>query len=99
MNPMTAGELGIGNGDWVWIETPLGRVKFKCAYFDGIDRRLVAAEHGWWFPKEPGEEPSLHGLWQSNINVVVDDDLNLCDPQSGAWTFREQLCRVYKADK
>ena len=98
MNPMTAGELGIGNGDWVWIETPLGRVKFKCAYFDGIDPRLVTAEHGWWFPKEPGEEPSLHGLWQSNINVVVDDDLNLCDPQSGAWTFREQLCRVYKAD-
>jgi anaerobic selenocysteine-containing dehydrogenase len=99
IHPEKAAELGIGNGDWVWIETSLGRVKLKCAYFEGIDTRLVSAEHGWWFPSEPGEEPSLHGLWSSNINLIVDDDLELCDPQSGAWTFREQLCKVYSAEK
>jgi hypothetical protein len=66
-------------------------------YFDGIDPRVVSAEHGWWYPNDPGEEPSLHGLWRSNINAVVDDDLDdCCDPRSGAWTMREQLCKVYK---
>ncbi len=97
INPAKARELGISDGDWVWIETPLARVRFKCMYFDGIDPRVVSAEHGWWYPNDPGEEPSLHGLWRSNINAVVDDDLDdCCDPRSGAWTMREQLCKVYK---
>jgi len=99
INPAKAQELGINNGDWVWIETPLARVKFKCLYFDGIDPRVVSAEHGWWYPDEPGEEPSLYGLWRSNINAVVDDDLDdCCDQQSGAWMMRELLCRVYRAE-
>jgi thiosulfate reductase/polysulfide reductase chain A len=99
INPGTARALGINDGDWAWIETPLARVKFKCAYFDGIDPRVVSAEHGWWYPDDPGEEPSLHGLWRSNINAVVDDNLeDCCDPRSGAWMMRELLCKVYKAE-
>jgi len=99
MNPEAARRLGIADGDWVWIESPLAKVKFRCQYSDGIDPRVVSAEHGWWYPDDPGEEPSLHGLWRSNINAVVDDDLDdCCDPQSGAWTMREQLCKVYKAE-
>ena len=82
----------------MWIETPLARVKFKAMHFDGIDPRVVSAEHGWWYPEDPGEEPSLHGLWRSNINAVVDDDPDdCCDPASGAWMMRELLCKVYKA--
>lgn len=97
INPAKARELGIDDGDWVWIETPLARVRFKCMCFDGIDPRVVSAEHGWWYPDDPGKEPSLHGLWRSNINAVVDDDPDdCCDPRSGAWTMREQLCKVYK---
>ncbi|MFC1945025.1 molybdopterin-dependent oxidoreductase [Chloroflexota bacterium] len=98
INPEKAVELGINDGDWIWIETQMGRVKFKCKYFNGIDPRVVHAEHGWWFPEDPGEEPSLHGVWRSNSNAVLDDDPDLCDPLSGAWPMRGQMCKVYKVE-
>jgi thiosulfate reductase/polysulfide reductase chain A len=98
LNPAQAAELGIADGDWLWIETPISRSKFKCQYFEGIDRRVVHAEHGWWFPEEPGEEPSLHGLWRSNINAVLDDAPELCDALSGAWVLKGARCRVYRAE-
>ena len=67
-------------------------------YFDrnGIDPRVVHAEHSWWFPEEAAEEPSLHGVWKSNINVLISDDPEHCDPICGGW-LHTGLCKVYKA--
>jgi anaerobic selenocysteine-containing dehydrogenase len=97
INPETAAELGISDADWVWIETPTGRVRQKCQCFDGIDRRVIHAQHGWWFPELPGEEPWLHGVWESNINVVTDDAPEHCNKITGGWPLRAILCKVYKA--
>jgi len=96
INPQKAAELGIDDGDWVWIETPRGRVRQKCQYFKGINPRVVQAQHGWWFPELPGEEPWLHGVWESNINVVTADDPEQCNKISGNWPLRALLCKVYK---
>ena len=96
INPEAASELGIEDGDWVWIETPRGRVRMKCEYFEGIDPRVIHAEHGWWFPELPGEEPWLHGVWESNIDVVIDDDPDRCNQIYGGWSLRTALCKVYK---
>lgn len=95
INPETARELGIRDGDWVWIETARGRVQQRCRFFEGISPRVVHAEYGWWYPEEPGEEPFLHGVWKANINVVTDDDPDDCDPMSGGWPLRTGLCRIY----
>ncbi len=99
LHPKTALELGISDGDWVWIETPRGRIRQKCHYFKGIDPRVAHAQHGWWFPELPGEEPWLHGVWESNINVVTDDEPDHCNKISGSWPLRAELCRVYRAKK
>lgn len=96
INPNTAAKLGIGDGEWVWIESPRGRVRQKCRCFDGIDPRVIHAQHGWWFPELPGEEPWLHGAWESNINVLTSDDLEQCNPINGGWPLRTLLCKVYK---
>jgi thiosulfate reductase/polysulfide reductase chain A len=96
IHPDTAEELGIQNGDWVWIESPRGKIRQKCQIFEGIDPRVVHAQHGWWFPEEEGAEPSLHGVWKSNVNVLTNDDPNICNPISGGWPLRTLLCRVYK---
>jgi anaerobic selenocysteine-containing dehydrogenase len=58
------------------------------------DPSVVQAEHGWWLP----EDPSLDSLWRSNINAVLDDDPDICDPVSGNFVFRGQLCKVYRAE-
>ena len=97
INPDTGRNLGIEDGDWVWIETLRGRVRQKCQLDKGIHPRVVHAEHGWWFPELPGEEPWLHGVWESNINVVTDDKPDHCNPISGGWILRTLLCKIYKA--
>ena len=98
LNTDKAQELGIKDGDWIWIETPKGKVKFKCQCTKGILPDVVNAEFGWWFPEDPAEEPSLHGLWKSNINVLLDDGPEWCDPISGAWVMRGVQCRISRAE-
>ncbi len=99
VNPKAAKELGIEDGDWIWIESPIGRIRQKCNYFEGIDPRVVHCEHGWWFPELPGEEPWLHGAFESNCEVLIDDDPDNCDPVSGAWPLKGMLCKIYKCKK
>jgi len=98
INPRTAKGLGIKEGDWVWLESPRGRIKQKCRFFDGIDPGVVHAQHGWWFPEEDGAEPSLHGVWRSNCNVLIDDNPDICNTISGGWPLRGFLCKVYEAE-
>ncbi len=98
LHPETAASLGISGGDWAWIESPRGKVRMKVALFDGMKPDIVHAEHGWWFPELPGKEPSLHGVWESNINVLLADDPDLCNPLTGAFPLKTNLCRVYKAE-
>ena len=85
-------------GDWVWIETVRGRVKQRAELFDGIAPNVVHAEHGWWYPEQSGSEPSLHGVWESNINVVLNDDPDVCSPVTGGWPLKTALCRIYKVE-
>jgi len=96
MNSETAKGLGINDGDWVWIETLRGRCKQRAKVSQGIHPQVVHAEHGWWFPERPGQEPRLHDCWESNINVVTDGDH--CDPIIGSSTLKALLCRIYRVD-
>ena len=95
IHPDTAKSLGIGNGEWVWIETKRGRCKQTAKLTLGIDPRVVMAQHGWWFPEEEGAEPSLFKTFESNINVVTHS--YGCQGKSGLGApLKAMLCRVYK---
>ena len=72
IHPQTARSLGINESDWVWIESPRGRVRMKATLFDGVKPDVVHGQHSWWYPELPGEEPWLHGVWESNINVLAE---------------------------
>ncbi len=97
LNRKTATELQINDGDWVWIETLRGRCRQKAQLLDNIHPTVVHAEHGWWYPEMPGGEPWLRGVWESNINICMDDDPDHCNPISGNWPLKTALCKVYKA--
>jgi anaerobic selenocysteine-containing dehydrogenase len=96
INPETAASLKINEGDWVWIESPLGkRIKQKVKLFEGIHPRVIFPDVGRWYPEMPGPE---HGVWESNINVIINDDPEqFCDPTIGSWPFNGLLCKIYKA--
>jgi anaerobic selenocysteine-containing dehydrogenase len=94
IHPETAGDLGIQEGAWVWIETPRGRIRQVAQLFPGMDPRVVMAQASWWYPEEPGPD---HGLWKSNVNVLTRSGPPY-DPAMSSVTFRALLCRVYKVE-
>jgi len=96
IHPKTAEELGIKNGDWVWIETPRGkgRIKQKVVLTLGIHPKVVAPDPFWWFPERGGPG---YGVWESNVNVLTSCDPPH-DPATGATLLRGGLCKVYKVE-
>jgi anaerobic selenocysteine-containing dehydrogenase len=91
IHPATASSLGIGEGDWVWIESPLSRVKMRAKLFEGILPDVVNAQHGWWFPEET---PPEYGWKRSNVNLLYGD--SHFDPENGSEPLKSYLCKVYK---
>lgn len=96
IHPETAKSLNIDDGDWVWIETKMGRVRQKCKIFAGIEKNVVHADGQWWYPEIPGEEPFLYGVWLSNINVILNDNPDEFNEITGSWPLRHTFCKIYK---
>jgi thiosulfate reductase/polysulfide reductase chain A len=104
IHPHTAEPLEIANGDWVWIETRMGRIQQRAKLTFGIHPRVICTEHDWWYPERPGTNeiskvsglPSLYGFADGNSNILTEDDPELCDPQMGCWPHVALLCKIYK---
>ena len=96
IHPETARRLGIANGDWVWVETQRGKIKQRARLTEQVHPKMIHAQHGWWFPEKPGEDPGLHGLCESNANVLCTDAPEYCSREIGAWPDTSLLCKIYK---
>ena len=97
INPETAEKLGIKDGDWVYIESRYGKCRQRARLSGGIHPEVVNAQHAWWFPEKPGPEPSLFGVWESNINLLLPSGWT---GKSGlGYPFKTQMCRVYKVEE
>jgi anaerobic selenocysteine-containing dehydrogenase len=94
IHPDTAAECGIGNGEWVWVENWMGRAKFKAKLTLVVPTWMVMAAHGWWFPEKPGAEPTLYGVWESNINQLIP--MNAQGKDGLGAPIKHLLCRIYK---
>jgi len=94
LHPAAAVARGIGNGDWVAIETPEGSVRARARFNDSIDPRVAVGEHGWWQPCEalgaPGYDPfSAEG---ANLNLIIGSAA--LDPISGTAAHKSYLCEI-----
>jgi anaerobic selenocysteine-containing dehydrogenase len=95
IHPETAERSGIKDGEWMWIENQRGRIRQRAKFAPGLDPRVIAAEHGWWFPEQ--KDPT-HGIWQSNINVLTSNEPPY-DPAMGTYQLRGLLCRVARVEE
>ncbi|MEM2104357.1 MAG: molybdopterin-dependent oxidoreductase [Candidatus Bathyarchaeia archaeon] len=98
IHPETAKKLNVKNGDWVWIQTLRGRIKQKARLNEEVHLQMVHVQHGWWFPEKTGEDPDLHGLWDSNVNIICPDDPEYCSKEIGGWPLTALLCKIYKTE-
>jgi len=94
IHPDTAKLLHIGDGEWVWVQNWLGRAKFKAKVTPVVPRWMVMATHGWWFPEKSAPEPSLFGVWESNINLLLPMGFQGKDGLGAP--IKHSLCKVYK---
>jgi len=94
IHPEVAEKHRIKEGDWIYIESPRGKIKQKAKLTTGINPMVVAAQHGWWFPEIKDPE---HGWNASNINILTDNDPAGYDPAMGATNLRVLMCKIYPA--
>ncbi|HUB16568.1 MAG TPA: molybdopterin-dependent oxidoreductase [Acetobacteraceae bacterium] len=97
LHPAAAQARGIGDGDWVTIETPDGRVRARARFNGTIDPRVAIGQHGWWQAcaalDAPGYDPfSADG---ANLNLIIGSDM--LDPVSGTASHRAYLCEIRPA--
>ena len=71
INPETAAEYGITDGDWCEVYNMFGEARFKAEVTPVMKPGILNCAHGWWFPEQDGEEPNLFGVWKSNFNSLV----------------------------
>lgn len=103
LHPDTAAANGIEEGDWVWLENKHGKCKYKAAFNDTYDPRVMQAEHGWWFPERKdaaeenveNEQEGLFGVLESNINNLVPFDAGVSGFGSN---YKAMMCKIRKAD-
>ncbi len=92
MNPNDAERLGLKQGDWVWIESPWGKVREVLDVYYGIKQGVVNANHAWWFPEF---DTAGHGFDTVSINCVMNP-YGQC-PTAGCANMRSTPVLVYKA--
>ena len=97
INPVDAKKIVVTDGQWVRIYNQYGEAKLKSRVTQKVDPGHVEAEHGWWFPEQDGSEPSLFGVFQSNINDLVpehhNNNLGLGAP------YKSNCCNVEPIDE
>jgi len=88
LNPDTAREYGIDEGDWFWTETYRGRMKQQARLQKGVHPKVVNVEFGW-------------GDWvyqDSNQNVITDYR-QPWDDATGSCAIRGYACKIYKVKR
>ncbi len=94
IHPGTAASHGIGNGEWLWIENWMGRARYKAKLTPVVPEWMIMASHGWWFPEKEAAEPSLYGVWESNINQLIPMNHHGKDGQGAP--IKHSMCKIYK---
>ncbi len=97
IHPETAADLGIGDGEWCWVESRRGKILHRAKLDSSILPQVITTQHGWWFPELPEEEPWLGGWYISNANMLTDNEIENCCPISGTYNMKLAMVKVYRA--
>ena len=97
IHPDTAKARGIGDGDWVIVQSPHGSMKMKAEVMPGIRPDTVMALHGWWQGCPEAGKPSYPLLGGANAASMYETDYKKAfDPVVTAMSS-QTLVQVRKA--
>jgi anaerobic selenocysteine-containing dehydrogenase len=97
LHPAAARARGIEAGDWVFVETPEGRVRARARLNESLEPGVACGQHGWWQAcaaiGAPGYDPfSSEG---ASLNLVIGNAA--IDPVSGSVPHRAYVCEIHRA--
>jgi anaerobic selenocysteine-containing dehydrogenase len=97
LHPEAAAQRGISPGDWVYIETPRGRVRARAKLNDALAADVVCGQHGWWqgCPEIAAPDYDPFSPDGANFNLIIGNEAS--DPISGSVPHRAYLCQVIPA--
>ena len=96
MHPDAAAKFGVSEGQWVWVEGPVGdtgrvaRAKRIVELSPALDARVVSTDHAWWHPE--GDPENLYDVFELNINNLISWETG--EMGVGA-NYKCILCKVY----
>lgn len=71
INPETAKEINLIDGQWCEVWNQFGSAKMKAKVSVIVEPGVIHAQHAWWFPEDDPDEPNLYGTFRSNINNLI----------------------------
>jgi anaerobic selenocysteine-containing dehydrogenase len=108
MNRETAWSYGINDGDWIWVESPTGRIKGQVKLMEGVNRdtiwtwNAIAKRRGAWNLDADAPEATRAVL----LNHLIPDQLpgtggkgtvSNSDPVTGQAAWYDLRVRISKA--
>lgn len=71
VHPETAQAFNVYDGEWIYIENNMGKIKRKVKITYSVTPKTVQTPHHWWLPEANGPEPDLFKVWDYQINCLV----------------------------
>ncbi len=110
MSPGVGKQNGFGDGDWIWVESPHGRVRCMCRFSEAVEPGTVwtwnaigKASGSWGLDPKANESQKgflLNHLISEEIPSPVEAyHYSNSDPVTGQAAWYDLRVRVYKADK
>jgi sulfite dehydrogenase (quinone) subunit SoeA len=109
VNPKTAAVQGIKDGDWVWVESPWGKVRGMCRYSEATEPgtvwtwNAIGKQAGAW-NLEPRANEARKGFLLNHLiseelpPLPEGEHLSNSDPVTGQAGWYDVRVRLYKAD-
>jgi len=96
INPVTAAEIGVEEGDWCYVENKRGKIRGQVHVTEGVAPKVIYQERFWNPELLDSDDPSR--AWKEmNINIITKNDAPY-NPEFGTYTLRGFTVKVTKAE-
>ena len=97
INDEWAKEQGFRDGDWLWIENKIGRIKHRAKLTPAIKPGMANVNSGWWFPEMDPHDDPMYGVWDVNPNLL--SELGQQGPTGFGADVKALLCKIYRCEE
>jgi sulfite dehydrogenase (quinone) subunit SoeA len=109
VNTQTAAKLGLIDFDWIWVESPNGKIRCQMKTMAGVEANTVwtwnaigKMSEAWGLEKDAAEATVgflLNHLISESVSNASGERLSNSDPITGQAAWYDLKVRIYKAEE